>query len=121
MPAKAKATARTYCDMIDGKMICKYCQKDVEGGGINKSKQHLAVIVGHVKPCGATNEVIGHIRVEFLQKFETQVTGPVEKFVTQAVAKFGSRDSTKFDHDEKFQLSKFQVIILITNIIYVDL
>ncbi len=54
-------------------------------------KQHLAGIGGHVKPCGAPNEIIEHIRAEYLQKFETQVTEPIEKFVT---AKFGSRDST---------------------------
>ena len=45
-----------------------------EGGGINRFKQHLAGIRGHVKPCGAPNEVIRHIRAEYLQKFETQVT-----------------------------------------------
>ena len=80
-------------DMIDGKMICKYCQKSIEGWGINKFKQHLAGIGGHVKPCGAPN-VIRHIRAQYLQKFEIQVTEPAKKFVTQAVAKFGSRDST---------------------------
>ena len=94
MPPKARDTAWAHCDMIDGKMICKYCQKSIQGGGINRFKQHLAGIGGHVKPCGAPNEIIGHIRAEYLQKFETQVTEPIEKFVTQAVAKFGSRDST---------------------------
>jgi hypothetical protein len=91
MPPKARDTAWDHCDMIDGKMICKYCQKSIQGGGINRFKQHLAGIGGHVKPCEAPNEIIGHIRAEYLQKFETQVTEPIEKFVT---AKFGSRDST---------------------------
>ena len=53
----------------------------------------MAGIGGHVKPCGAPNEVIGHIRAEYLQKFETQVTEPIEKFVTGALAKFGSQGS----------------------------
>jgi len=97
-------------------MICKYYQKSIEGGVINRFKQNLAGIEGHVKPCGAPNEVIGHIRAKYLQKFETQVTKPAEKFVTQVVAKLESRDLTKFDHDDKFQM-----IMLITNIIYVDL
>ena len=79
--------------MIDGKMICKYCQKSIAGGGIYRFKQHLVGIGGHVKPCGAPNEVIGHIREKYLQKFETQVTEPIEKFVTGAIAKFGSRES----------------------------
>ena len=93
MPPKGKDTTWAHCAMIDGKIICKYCQKSIAGGGIYKFKQHLAGIGGHVKPCGAPNEVIGHIRVEYLQKFETQVTEPIEKFVTGAVAKFGSRES----------------------------
>ena len=94
MPPKAKGTAWAHCDMIDGKMICKYCQKSIVGGGIYRFKQHFTGIGGHVKPCGAPNEVIGHIWVEYLQKFETQVTEPIEKFVIGAIAKFGSRDST---------------------------
>ena len=93
MPPKGKDTTWAHCDMIDGKMICKYCQKSIAGGGIYRFKQHLAGIGGHVKPCGAPNEVIGHIRAEYLQKFETQVTEPIEKFVTRSVAKFGSRES----------------------------
>ena len=55
-------SAWAHCDMVDGKMICKYCQKSIVGGGIYRFKQHLAGIGGHVKPCGAPNEVIGHIR-----------------------------------------------------------
>ena len=54
----------------------------------------MAGIGGHVKPCGAPNEVIGNIRAEYLQKFETQVIEPTKKFVTQAIAKLESRDST---------------------------
>jgi len=69
MPPKAKDTAQAHCDMIDGKMFCKYHQKSIEGGGINRFKQHLVGIGGHVKPCGAPNKVIGHIRAEYLQKF----------------------------------------------------
>ena len=91
MPPKTRDTAWAHCDMIDGKMICKYCQKSIQGEGINRFKQHLAGIGGHVNPCGAPNEIIGHIRAEYLQKFETQVTEPIEKFVT---ANFGSQDST---------------------------
>ena len=94
MPPKAKDIAWAHCDMIDGKMICKYCQKSIVRGGIYRFKQHLAGIGGHVKPCGPPNEVIWHIRAEYLQKFETQVIEPIEKFVTRAVAKFDSRDST---------------------------
>ena len=93
MPPKAKDTTWAHCDKIDGKMICKYCQKSIVGGGIYRFKQHLAGIGSHVKPCGTPNELIGHIREEYLQKFETQVIEPIEKFMTQAVAKFGSRDS----------------------------
>ena len=88
MPPKAKDTW-THCDMIDGKMICKYCQKCIVGEGIYRFKQHLAGIGGHVKPCGAPNEVIRHIRAEYLQKFETRVTEPIET----VVAKFGSGES----------------------------
>ena len=54
----------------------------------------MAGIGGHVKPCGAPNEVIAHIRAKYLQKFETQVTELMEKFMTQVVANFGNQDST---------------------------
>ena len=66
MPPKANDTTRALCDMIDAQLICKYCQKSIVGGGIYRFKQHLAGIGGHVKPCGAPNEVIGHIRAEYL-------------------------------------------------------
>ena len=59
MPPKVKDTSWAHCDMIDGKVICKYCEISIAGGGINKLKQHMVGIGGHVKPRGATNEVIG--------------------------------------------------------------
>lgn len=62
MPPKAKDTTWAHCNMIDGKMICEYCQKSIEGGGINRFKQPLARIGRHVKPSGVPNEVIGHIK-----------------------------------------------------------
>ena len=49
MPPKGKDTAWAHFDMIDGKMICKYCQKSIAGVGIYKFKQHLAGIGGHAK------------------------------------------------------------------------
>jgi len=90
MPPKARDITWAHCDMIDAKMLYKYCQKSIQGGVINRFKQHLVGIGGHVKPCGAPNEIIRHFRIEYLQNFETQVTEPIEKFVT---TNFG-RDST---------------------------
>ena len=64
MPPKVKDIAWAHCDMINGKMISKYYQKSIVGGGIYRFKQHLVGIGEHVNPCGAPNEVIGNIRVE---------------------------------------------------------
>ena len=69
MAPKAKDSAWVHCDVIDGKMVCKLCQKCIGGGGILRLKHHLAGIRGQVKPCDAPNEVIGPVRAEYLVKF----------------------------------------------------
>ena len=70
MAPKVNDSAWAHCDVIDGKMICKFCNKPIGGGGILKLKQHLVGIRGQVKPCEAPNEVLGPVRVEYLSKFE---------------------------------------------------
>ena len=62
MAPKAKDSAWAHCDVVDGKMICKFCEKSIGGGGISRLKQHLAGIRGQVKPCDAANEPIGPVR-----------------------------------------------------------
>ena len=62
MPPKAKDSAWVHCDVIDGKMVCRFCQKCIGGGGILRLKHHLAGIRGNVTPCDAPNAVLGPIR-----------------------------------------------------------
>ena len=44
MAPKTKDSAWAHCDVVDGKMICKFCEKCIGGGGILRLKQHLAGI-----------------------------------------------------------------------------
>jgi len=70
MAPKAKDSAWVHCDVIDGKMVCRFCQKCIGGGGILRLKHHLAGIRGNVTPCDAPNVVLGPIRAEYLAKLE---------------------------------------------------
>jgi len=70
MAPKAKDSAWVHCDVIDGRMVCKLCQKCIGGGGILRLKHHLAGIRGNVTPCDAPNVVLGPIRAEYLAKLE---------------------------------------------------
>eukprot|EP00253_Pinus_taeda_P033005 PITA_33005 len=70
MAPTTKDATWVHCDVVDGKMLCKYCKHPMGGGGIYRLKQHFAGIRGQVTPCDAPNEVIGSIRKEYLEKFE---------------------------------------------------
>ena len=47
-PKDRKDVAWVHCQLIEGKFVCNYCQKEVGGGGINRLKQHLAGTRGNV-------------------------------------------------------------------------
>ena len=88
MDSKVKESAWDHFDVIDGKMICKFCNKSIGGGDIHKLKQHLAGIRGQVKPCDAPNEVLGPIRAEYLSKFEKfEETKTKEKAIQDEIAR----------------------------------
>jgi hypothetical protein len=50
-PKEKKDPLWLHCQLIDGVMLCNYCQKEVGGGGIHRIKQHLANARGNIKPC----------------------------------------------------------------------
>ena len=50
-PKDKKDPAWNHCQLVDGKMVCNYCQKEVGGGGIHRIKQHLAHAKGNVRAC----------------------------------------------------------------------
>ena len=88
MAPKAKDIAWAHCDVVDGNIICKFCEKSIRGGGILGLKQHLAGIRGQVKPCDAPNEVIGPITAEYLAKFEKfEETKAREKAIQDEIAR----------------------------------
>ena len=70
MAPKTKDSAWAHCDVVDGKMICKFCEKCIGGGGILSLKQQFVGIRGQVKPCDAPNEVTSPIRAIYLAKFD---------------------------------------------------
>ena len=67
-PKDRKDVAWVHCQLVEGKMVCNYCQKKVGGGGINRLKQHLASIRGNVRPC---LKVSDDLRVEMLGLLES--------------------------------------------------
>jgi hypothetical protein len=50
-PKEKRDPAWIHYQLIDGVMVCNYCQKQVGGGGIHRIKQHLAHARGNIKPC----------------------------------------------------------------------
>jgi hypothetical protein len=50
-PKEKRDPAWVHCQLIDGKMVCNYCQKEVGKGGIHRIKQQLEHANGNVKPC----------------------------------------------------------------------
>ena len=55
-PKEKRDPAWVHCQLINGKMVCNYCQKEVGGGGIHRIKQHLAHTRGQIKPCKFVSE-----------------------------------------------------------------
>lgn len=70
MVPKAKYVAWVHCDVVNGKMLCKYCKHPMGGWDIFRLKQHLAGIRGQVTPRDVLDKVIGLVRAEYLEKFE---------------------------------------------------
>lgn len=62
MAPKANDTAWAHCDVIDGKLICKFYNKTIGGWCILILKQHLAGIRDQIKPCEAPKEVLDLVR-----------------------------------------------------------
>jgi hypothetical protein len=76
-PKEKKDPAWLHCQVIDGALVCNYCQKGVGGGGIHRIKQHLAHARGNVKPCKKVSdelkaEMMGHIENYQAEKAKTK-------------------------------------------------
>lgn len=67
-PKEKRDPAWVHCQLIDGNMVCNYCQKEVGGGGIHRIKQHLAHARGNIKPC---LKVFDNLKVEMFALLES--------------------------------------------------
>ena len=67
-PKDRKNVAWVHCQLVEGKMVCNYCQKEIGGRGINRLKQHLADAKVNVRPC---LKVCDDLRVEMLGLLES--------------------------------------------------
>ena len=67
-PKDRKDAAWVHCQLVEGKIVCNYCQKEVGRGGINRLKQHLAGTRGNVRPC---LKVPDDLRAEMLGLLES--------------------------------------------------
>ena len=67
-PKEKRDPAWVHCQLIDGKMVCNYCQKEFGGGGIHRIKEHLAHAGGNIKPC---LKVSDNLKAEMLALLES--------------------------------------------------
>jgi hypothetical protein len=71
-PKEKRDPAWLHCQLIDGKMVCNYCQKEVGGGGINRIKQHLAHARGNIKPCKKVPDALKDDMQGHLDAYQTE-------------------------------------------------
>lgn len=78
-PPKAEDSAWAHCDVVEGKMVCKLCQKCIGGGGILRC---------NVTPCDAPKAVLGLVRAEYLAKPKNfEETKAREKAIQDEIAR----------------------------------
>jgi hypothetical protein len=93
-----------HCQLIDGKMVYNYCQKEVGGGGINRIKQHLALARGNIKPC---LEVSDELKAEMQDHLDAyQADKAKNKKVQKEVGR--SSSGTQFDNDLQDTMPSFE-------------
>jgi hypothetical protein len=103
-PKEKKDPAWLYCQLIDGVMVCNYCQKEVGGGGIHRIKQHLANARGNIKPC---LKVSDELKVEMMGLLESfQADKAKNKKVRKEVGR--SSGGTRFDSDPQDRMPSFE-------------
>ncbi len=96
-PKEKKDVAWSYCQLIDGKMVCNFCQKEVGGGGIHRIKQHLANARGNIKPC---KKVPDALKAEMQASIDSYREEKAKKKKVQK--EVGSGSATQFDSDTDF-------------------
>jgi hypothetical protein len=103
-PKEKRDLAWLHCQLIDEKMVCNYCQKEVGGGGIHRIKQHLAHARGNIKPC---LEVSDELKVEMQGLLEAfQADKANNKKVRKGVGR--SSGGTRFDSDLQDRMPSFE-------------
>ena len=96
-PKEKKDIAWSYCQLIDGKMVCNFCQKEVGGGGIHRIKQHLANARGNITPC---EKVPDALKVEMQASIDSYREEKAKKKKVQK--EVGSGSATQFHSDTDF-------------------
>jgi hypothetical protein len=103
-PKDKRDPAWLHCQLIDGKMVCNFCQKEVGGGGINRIKQNLAHARGNIKPY---SEVSDELKAEMQGHLDAY---QAEKAKNKKVQKEVGRSSsgTQFDSDIQDRMPSFE-------------
>ena len=73
-PKEKRDPAWVHCQLINGKMVCNYCQKEVGGGGIHRIKQHLAHTRGQIKPCKNVSDELKAEMQALLEAYQADKT-----------------------------------------------
>jgi hypothetical protein len=103
-PKEKKDPTWLHCQLIDGVMVCNYCQKEVGGGGIHRIKQHLANARGNIKPCLNVSDELNAEMMGLLEAFQA------DKAKNKKVRKEVGRSSggTRFDSDPQDRMPSFE-------------
>jgi hypothetical protein len=103
-PKEKRDPAWIHFQLIDGKMVCNYCQKEVCGGGINRIKQHLAHARANLKPC---KKVSHELKVETQGHLDAyQADKAKNKKVRKEVGR--SSSGTQFESDLQDRIPSFE-------------
>ena len=71
-PKDRKDVAWVHCQLVDGKIVCNYCQKEVWGEGINRLKQHLVGTRGNVRPCLKVSDDLRAKMLGLLESYQAE-------------------------------------------------
>jgi hypothetical protein len=103
-PKEKRDPAWHHCQLIDEKMVCNYCQKEVGEGGIHRIKQHLTHARGNIKPCLKVSNELKDEMQGLLDAFQSDKAK--NKNVQKEVGR--SSSGTRFDSDLQDRMPSFE-------------
>ena len=71
-PKEKQDPTWVHCQLIDGKMVCNYCQKEIGERDIHRLKQKLTHARGNVRPCLKVSDDLKVQMLGYIQSYQAK-------------------------------------------------